>query len=96
MMPWGRENRYNLLSNLGAWGLEGRVKRRRMENMKKWDGWVVVGTKMKSKGKDILIEGVIKTLGRNLALRKLQEIQKDDPAMIPVSNGEGTSNALPL
>ena len=39
--------------------------------------------------KDILIEGAIIGLGRNIVLGKFLGIHKDDPSKTPSSSGEG-------
>ena len=46
--------------------------------------------------KDILIEGAIMGLARNLALERFLRVQKDDPVKDPSNRGESaqTGNAL--
>ena len=56
-------------------GQPGREK----EHMIKHDGQDGERTEMESKERDILIEGAVKELVRNLALGKFQGIQKDNP-----------------
>ena len=46
-------------------------------------------TNMESKERDILIDGVIMGLARNLALEKFPGIHKDDPVKTLSNNGEG-------
>ena len=48
------------------------------ENLKKWDSRDREQTETESKERDILIEGAIIGLARNLALEKFPGIHKDD------------------
>ena len=50
------------------------------ENLREWDRQDVGRTEMESKERDILIEGTIIGLARNLALEKFPGIHKDDPS----------------
>lgn len=54
------------------------MKGKEEENMREWDGWVEEKTERESKERAILIEWAIIGLGRNLDLKKLSEIHKDD------------------
>ena len=49
------------------------------ENLKEQDAWDGERTKMESKERDVLIEGAIIELARNLTLEKFPETYKDDP-----------------
>ena len=48
------------------------------KNLREWDGQVGEGSKRENNERDILIEGTIMELQRNLGLGKLPEIHKDD------------------
>ena len=50
------------------------------ENLRELDGRNAGRTERKSKVRDILIEGAIMGLARNLAVEKFPGIHKDDPS----------------
>lgn len=52
----------------------------REENVRKWDCCIRGGTDRGSKKRDILIEGAVIELGRNLVLGKLPGIHNDVPS----------------
>ena len=56
---------------------------RREKNMWEKDGQIGGRTKRENKERDILIEGAIMGLARNLALGKFPGIHKDDPQLRP-------------
>ena len=57
---------------------EGKVGKGRKENMREWDDQDGEKTERKRKERDILIEGTILGLARNLALGKFPGIHKDN------------------
>ena len=59
----------------GRWGGE---KGKEEENLSCWEGYIVEKIKRESKERDILMEGAIMGLVRNLVLGKIPGIHKDD------------------
>ena len=57
----------------------GRGERKEEKNMRKWDSQDGRKTERERKQRDILTEGTIMGLERNLTHRKFPGIQKDDP-----------------
>ena len=77
MDPWEE----TLLRKLGAWreGVQKwGVEKGSRENMREQDGQVGERTEKESKERDILIDGSIMGLARNLALGKFPGIHKDN------------------
>ena len=70
MGTWVKEER---------WKERGRRKRKEGGNMREWYSQDGGRTEKESKKRDILIEGAIIGLARNLAPGKFQEIHKNEP-----------------
>ena len=64
----------------GGWKRRERGERREKENMRESDAQEEGRTERKNKERDILSEGAIKRLVRNMALGKFPGIHKDDPS----------------